>query len=313
MATLRARGGVHTLEDFAAHQGMWVTPIATAYEGLEVVELPPNGQGATALLLLNILARLDLGGAGPVSARRFHLQMEAARLAYAARDAFIADPDKADVPLAHMLSGALADSLAARIDPGRRTPDLGRIPPPPSADTVYLAVVDRDGMAVSFINSLYKSFGSTIVTERTGIVLHNRGACFSLAPGHPNRIAPGKRPMHTIIPAMALEDGAPALVFGVMGGAYQPVGHAHVLANMRVHGMDPQEALDCPRMFFEGDRLHAETGVPEPVLEELRAMGHDVGRAPVPWGGGQIIAIDRARGVLQGASDARKDGMAAGY
>jgi gamma-glutamyltranspeptidase / glutathione hydrolase len=313
---LRALGGTHALNDFAVHRGEWVTPLSTSYPGfdgpLDICEIPPNGHGITALIILNILKHLPARGADPVGARRIHLLLEAARAAYAVRDTFVADPHSSSVPVDHMLSGALAKELAARINPGRRTPDLGPVPRPKKSDTVYLAVAEASGLAVSFINSTFSSFGSGIVTRKTGINLQNRGEGFSLQRGHPNVVAPGKRPLHTIIPGMAMENGAPRVVFGVMGGAYQPVGHAHVLTSMFEHGLDPQAAVDCPRAFFEDGCLSLEAGVPEAVARELSAMGHEIGRAQKPFGGSQMIVYDCKNGTLLGASDPRKDGFAAG-
>lgn len=309
---LRALGGSHRLEDFAAHRGEWVTPITAPFSGLDIAELPPNGHGITALVLLNILKHLPDRGSEPLSVRRTHLLLEAARAAYAVRDTFVADPAVSHVPVEHMLSDAFARELAARIDPARRSPAIGRIPQPRKSDTVYLAVAEASGLAVSFINSVYWSFGSGIVTRKTGITLQNRGCCFSLKPGHPNVVAPGKRPLHTIIPGMALKAGAPEIVFGVMGGDYQPLGHAHVLSSMLEHGLDPQAAVDLPRAFFDPEGLVLETGYPDDMARQLQNMGHRISRSPEPFGGGQIIVYDRRNGVLRGASDPRKDGWAAG-
>jgi gamma-glutamyltranspeptidase/glutathione hydrolase len=313
VAELRAEGGAHALDDFAGHRGEWVVPVSTAYGGLDIHELPPNGHGITALMLLNILKHLPSRGAEALSGRRIHLLLEAARAAFAARDRFVADPAAADVPVAHMLSDGFARSLAARIDPARRSADLGPIPEPKKSDTVYLAVAEASGLAVSFINSTYWSFGSGIVTRRTGVTLQNRGHGFSLQRGHRNVIAPGKRPLHTIIPGLATRNGAPQIVFGVMGGQYQPVGHAHVLTSMLDHGLDPQAAVDLPRAFFTADGLSLETGIPDAMAAQLASMGHTVTRAPEPFGGSQIIVYDHARGVLAGASDPRKDGFAIGW
>ena len=309
---LRGLGGSHALDDFAAHRGEWVTPVSTGFSGLDIAEIPPNGHGITALVLLNILKHLPPRGADPLSAQRIHLLLEAARLAYAVRDRFVADPQTGHVPVEHMLSEGLARELAARIDPNRRTLDLGPIPNPNKSDTVYLAVAEASGLAVSFINSTYWSFGSGIVTRKTGVNLQNRGYCFNLTPGHPNVIAPGKRPLHTIIPGMAMRDGQPEIVFGVMGGDYQPLGHAHVLTSMLEHGLDAQAAVDLPRGFFDAQGLVLESGVPDAVAAKLADMGHPVARAPEPLGGGQIIVYDHQAGVLKGASDPRKDGFAAG-
>jgi gamma-glutamyltranspeptidase/glutathione hydrolase len=184
----------------------------------------------------------------------------------------------------------------------------------PNADTIYLTVVDRERRAVSFINSTYDAFGSMIVTPVSGIALQNRGACFSLVKGHPNEIGPGKRPMHTIIPAMALKDGHAAVSFGVMGGAFQPMGHVHVFSNFAVFGMDPQEAIDHPRLFWGDDGvLEAESGIAEGIRSDLAARGHRLRDAERPFGGSQMIVIDRDNGFLIGGSDPRKDGMAAGW
>ncbi|MGH6815223.1 MAG: gamma-glutamyltransferase, partial [Hyphomicrobiaceae bacterium] len=180
-------------------------------------------------------------------------------------------------------------------------------------DTVYLSVVDERGMAVSFINSLYGDFGAGMTTRKTGVVFHNRGQGFVLDPKHPNCIAPRKRPLHTLVPALALKDGTLRLSFGVMGAAFQPIGHAYVLTNMLDYDLDPQEALDRPRVFFEGDKVLVEESIPAEVRAGLAARGHTVAVRAAPWGGGQIVAWDQDNGVLIGASDARKDGCALGY
>jgi gamma-glutamyltranspeptidase/glutathione hydrolase len=312
IANLKELGGLHTLSDFANQRSSYVTPISVTYRGVELFELPPNNQGIVALMVLKILDRLGAAAPDPSSSERYHLLMEAARLAYAARDTFLADPDMAEVPVAHMLSDRLADDLVRRIDPRRRS-DIGAIPEPTGSDTIYLTVVDKDGMAVSFINSLFAAFGSGIVTKETGIALHNRGAGFVLTPGHRNCIAPGKRPLHTLVPAMAMRNGKPWLSFGVMGAMFQPVGHVYVLTNMLDYGMDAQEALDHPRVFIEGEQLQAERGVTTATFDKLAALGHSMAWREEPWGGGQIVQMDADRGVLIGASDPRKDGLALGY
>jgi gamma-glutamyltranspeptidase/glutathione hydrolase len=306
-------GGLHTMDDFAAQRASYVTPISVPYKGVDVFELPPNNQGIVALIILKILARLGQVDADPTSAARYHVMMEAARLAYAMRDAFVADPEMAKVPVDHMLDDAVIADLAGRIDFTRHKADLGPVPRPSGTDTVYFTVADGNGMAVSFINSLFAGFGSGIVARKTGVVLQNRGMGFVLDPAHPNVIAPRKRPMHTLVPAMAMKDGKPAFSFGVMGGGFQPAGHAYVVANTLDYGMDPQEALDCPRVFFEGGRLQLEVSVPKASAAGLEAMGHAISWRDEPWGGGQMIAFDHGRGVLTGASDPRKDGLALGY
>jgi gamma-glutamyltranspeptidase/glutathione hydrolase len=313
VAELRALGGLQTVEDFAAQSSAYVEPISVAYKGVEVLELPPNNQGIVALILLKMLERFGRLGDGPVSIERYHVMMEAVRLAYAMRDAFVADPLMADVPVAHMLSDAVADEMVRRIDRKTRKADLGPIPRPGGSDTIYMCVVDEAGMAVSFINSIYSGFGSGIVTRKTGIVLQNRGQGFVLDPRHPNCIAPGKRPLHTLVPAMAMRDGKPWAAFGVMGGNLQPAGHAYIMSNMLDYGLDPQEAIDCPRVFFEHGTCWAEESVPKSVYDGLAALGHPMQVRRDPWGGGQMVVMERDKGLLIGASDPRKDGMAIGY
>ncbi len=313
VAELRAMGGLHTLKDFAAQSSSYVDPISVGYRGIEVCELPPNNQGIVALILLRMLDKLGPLSTSPTAPERYHVMIEAARLAYAMRDAFVADPEMAAVPVTHMLSETVIADLVSRIDHTRRTKELGAVPKPAGTDTIYLCVVDEQGMAVSFINSLFSTFGTGIVTAKTGVVLHNRGQGFVLDPKHPNCIAPRKRPMHTLVPAMALRNGEPWLAFGVMGANFQPMGHAYLITNMLDYGLDMQEAADCPRVFFEGEDVLIEASVPPLTAERLAALGHAVKVRPDPWGGAQIVSIDRANGVLIGASDPRKDGCALGY
>src|ERR1700704_1224056 len=310
-ATVAGRGSFLTEEDFASHRGEAVAPLATNYRGFDVLELPPNTQGLTALVLLNILERFDLAALDPLGTDRFHIALEAARLAYAVRDAHIADPTAMRISPLGLLDKNFSAKLAGRIDRGQRVP-LPRVPSP-GDDTVYLTVVDRDRMAVSLTNTLYSTFGVGICTEKTGIMLTNRGACFVVDPDHPNTFGPGKRPMHTIIPALAFRGGRCDLSFGVMGAHYQPMGHGQLITNMVDYGMDVQAAIDAPRAFFVGESTVAERGLPEVTVDGLRARGHDVVLAPSPWGGGQAIQIDWERGVLIGGSDPRKDGCALGY
>jgi gamma-glutamyltranspeptidase/glutathione hydrolase len=313
-STVQAKGGFLDEADLAAVTADWVGTITTDYRGQTVHEIPPSGQGVTALIILNLMTELGADRFAPGSAERHHLMIEAARLAYAVRDREVADPSAMSGTTGQILSPAFTQALAKGFDPERRNTALS-LPPLPHADTVYLTVVDRDRRAVSFINSIYSGFGARIVTPESGIVLQNRGACFSLEEGHPNEIGPSKRPMHTIIPGMATKAGRPSIAFGVMGGAYQPMGHALVLSNMLDHGMDPQEAIDHPRLFWgDDDRvLEAETGIPQAVRAELEAKGHAVRSAAAPLGGSQIIAIDHESGFLVGGSDPRKDGCAAGW
>lgn len=312
VSCLGALGALHTMEDFAATRGEYVDPISTRYGGYDIHQMPPNNQGLTALLMLNVLSGFELGTLDPLGAERLHLEVEAGRLAYRDRDRFVADQDHVAVPTRELLSHHHADRLRALIDPARAMTDL----PPvdlPKGDTVYISVVDRDRNAVSFINSTYHSFGSGIVSPKTGVVLQNRGSSFNLDPRHPNCIAPRKRPMHTIMPGMATRGGRAVMPFGVMGGGYQPFGHVHLLTNMLDFGMDPQAALDAPRVFYDSRVLEAERGVPAAAIEGLRQRGHCVEIPPEPLGGGQAVWIDWERGTLTGASDPRKDGCALGY
>ncbi|MEX2036585.1 MAG: gamma-glutamyltransferase family protein, partial [Xanthobacteraceae bacterium] len=311
VSTLQAMGSVLTLEDFANHHGEAQTPIATGYRGVDLVELPPNGQGLTALVLLNILENFDLPALEPLGPERFHLMLEAARMAFAVRDSHIAEPSHMRVPVEALNDKAFAKRLAARIDRDKRVPLP--VAPTPGSDTVYLTVVDRDRRAVSLINSLFSSFGSGICTEQTGVVFNNRGSGFVLDPGHPNALGPSKRPMHTIIPALAMRDGRCDTSFGVMGAHFQPMGHVQMVLNLFDYGMDVQSAIDAPRAFFERELTVVERGMPAATLDGLKARGHQVVPAPSPWGGAQAIRIDWRRGVLIAGSEPRKDGCALGY
>ena len=311
VATLAARGSFLGAEDFASHRGEVVTPISTNYRGLDLLEIPPNGQGLTALVMLNILENFDLAALDPNGPERFHLLLEAARLGFAVRDSHIAEPSFMRVTVPDLIDKGFAKKLAGLIDTNKRV-DLPRAPTP-GRDTVYLTVVDRDRMAVSFINSLYSQFGVGICTEKTGIMFTNRGSCFTLETGHPNEFGAGKRPLHTIIPAMAMRDGRCDMSFGVMGGDYQPMGHTQIITNMVDYGMDVQQAIDSPRFFFDGDLSVVETGTPAATVEGLRRRGHTVAMAAAPFGGGQTIKIDWDRGVLIAGSEPRKDGCALGY
>ncbi len=313
LAALQAIGGTHTEEDFALQRCEPVAPLESGYRGRTVLEIPPNGGGITAQIMLNILEGFDLSGLDPVGAERLHLEMEAQRLAYAQRNAFVADMRHSDVPVDRLLSKEFAADLRSRI---RRDRAMGALPPaggPQHKDTVYLTVVDRDLNCVSFINSVFWSFGSCIGSEETGVVFQNRGGGFVVEPGHPNCVGPRKRPSHTIIPGMVLNGGRCELAFGVMGGPYQPVGQTHVVTNLLDFGMDIQQAIDCPRVFHDSGAIVAETGVPETAVAGLRALGHSVVPAESPHGGGQGILIDRERGVLSAGSDPRRDGCALGY
>lgn len=309
--TIAPRGNTLAASDFAAHRGEDVTPIASGYRGLDIVELPPNGQGLAALVLLNILERFDMAALDPYGAERAHIALEAGRLAYAMRDTHIADPAFMRMAVPRLLDRAFAADLADRIDRTKRS-DLPQAPGP-RGDTTLVTVVDRDRNAVSVINSLFVAFGSAVATEKTGIMLHNRGMSFVLDPKHPNCAGPKKRPMHTIIPALAMRGDRCEMAFGVMGGSYQAMGHAHFVSNLVDYGMDVQSAIDAPRYFFEGQKTMIERGLPAAAVEGLKSRGHDVMVRPLPLGGGQAVRIDWERGLLIGGSDARKDGCALGY
>ena len=312
VSSLRAIGGGHTLDDFAQASSTYADPVSGNFRNHRVYEHPPNGQGAAAILLLNILAHFDLAALDPSGVARAHLEAEATKLAMDARNRFLADPDHM-ARLDHMLSADTAARLAALIDPQRAMPT-----PPPSAeavhrDTIYITVVDRDRMAVSLIYSIFHGFGAGHASSKYGILFQNRGAGFSLVPGHPNEAGGGKRPMHTIIPGMLGTGGHITMPFGVMGGQYQPTGHARLITNLLTYGMDAQSAIDAPRCFTNATGLKLERGYDAKVAAGLAALGHKVETSAEPLGGAQAIVIDPENGVLQGASDPRKDGIALGY
>jgi len=312
VATLNTKGGLHDLSDFSEHSGEYVNPIHSTFRGYDVFELPPNGVGAIALLLINMLEALPIAGA-PLDVTRLHHLIEATKLAYRDRNAFIADPAFSDVPLDILLSKDYAAKLVTSIDDMHAASDLPPAGMPPQGNTVYISVVDADGNACSFINSLFKGFGSGIVAAKSGVILQNRGFGFTLEDGHPNQIEPKKRPMHTIIPGMVAKDSRPVMPFGVMGGHFQPVGHAWTLSSMFDFGLDPQEAMDLPRIFaFEGN-VEVERGISKVAAEILASRGHKITNIGMPHGGGQAIFIDHKNGTLVGGSDPRKDGIALGY
>ena len=310
IASLRVLGGTHTHDDLAATAGDYTTPVSGSYQGVDLVEHPPNGQGATAILLLNILKHFDIKAMDPFGTLRAHIEAEATKLAYDARNRFIADPAHTN-RLDHMLSPDTAATLAALIDPTRAMPAAAPLTEAVHKDTVYITVVDQDRMAVSLIYSVFWGFGSGFASTRFGINFQNRGAGFTLQEGHPNEAGPAKRPMHTIIPGMLRKNGRVIMPFGVMGGAYQSTGHARFVSNLTDFGMDPQAAIDAPRTFSGVDGMEVERGYPDTVRADLVAMGHTVVIPDTPIGGAQAIMIDGD--VLIGASDPRKDGCALGY
>ena len=312
VGALNALGGTHTLGDFAATACDYTEPVSGQYHGTELVEHPPNGQGATAILLANILSNFDLGTLDPFGSMRAHLEAEAAKLAYDTRDRFLADADYT-TRVDHMLSLETARNLGTLIDPKRANHDFTKVADNVHKETIYLTVVDKDRMAVSLIYSIFDGFGSGIATSKFGILFQNRGKGFTLEEGHPNEAAGGKRPMHTIIPGTLKKNGRVTMPFGVMGGAYQPCGHVRFLSNMVDFGLDAQSAIDAPRCFaYRGD-MKVERGYSDKVRQELAEMGHNVWVPDEPLGGAQAILIDHEAGTLHGASDPRKDGAAIGY
>jgi gamma-glutamyltranspeptidase/glutathione hydrolase len=324
--TVQAAGGCMTVKDLSAHHSTWDTPISTLYRGVRVWECPPNGQGLATLLALNILEGFDLAGMEPMSVERLHLEIESMRLAFADTRWYVADPAFNSVPLEWLLSKRYADERRKQIDRRRAVLDQQRGVPTTGSDTVYFCVVDGEGNACSFINSNYMGFGTGIVPAGWGFTLQNRGHNFSLDPSHPNALAPGKRPYHTIIPGMLTTDGDSSkglphklyAPFGVMGGFMQPQGHMQVVVGLVDDSLDPQAALDRPRFCINdgtaGGLVALEEGLPEAAPTALQAMGHPVqtigGYGRVLFGRGQIIRRDPNTGVLCGGSDPRADGCA---
>ncbi len=320
-------GGCLALADLANHTATWDEPISSTYRAYRVWECPPNGQGLTALIGLNLLEGFDIAALPPLSAERLHLQIEALRLAFADTRWYVADPQFSVAPVAELLSKAYADQRRRLIDPGHATLDFVRGAPTSSSDTVYLTVVDGEGNACSFINSNYMGFGTGIVPKGWGFSLQNRGHNFSLDPAHPNALMPGKRPYHTIIPGMITRDaslpgeaGRQQLFasFGVMGGFMQPQGHLQVASALIDDQLDPQAALDRPRFCIEdgtaGGVVALEHGLPEQTFARLALIGHPLrlvaGLGRSLFGRGQVILRDPESGALWGGSDPRADGCA---
>ncbi len=311
---LRSKGGAHSLDDFASYRGEFVAPVKAKFRDFEIHECPPPGQGIIALLLLNILQGHKPGD-DPLSADRLQLEIDATRMAYQVRDILLADPRFGDVDVDYLLSEELAAALRAGVIPER----LGNKAESTAAehkDTVYICVVDKDRNCASFINSIFHPFGSGLMAPQSGVLFHNRGQSFELAKGHANCIGPRKRPLHTIIPGMATRNGRVELVFGVMGGHYQAMGHAHFLSKVIDYGLDIQAANELPRLFpIPGTHsVECEATLPSATREELERRGYafvQPGQAAI--GGAQAIRIDWENGALLGASDHRKDGCALGY
>ncbi|MDH7499637.1 MAG: gamma-glutamyltransferase family protein, partial [candidate division NC10 bacterium] len=312
------QGGLLRIEDLASHRSEWVEPIHTSYRGYEVYELPPNTQGLTTLLELNLAENFPLVSLGHNSSPYIHLLAEIKKLAFADRDAFITDPDFAEIPVKGLLSKEYARRRMGEIDRNRANP-RAREGVPLAGDTIYLCAADRDGNLVSLIQSLYFPFGSGVVVKDTGILLQNRGSYFSLREDHVNRLEPVKRTLHTLIPAMVFREGKPFLVFGTMGGEGQPQTQLQILCNLIDFGMNVKEAISAPRWLMgprsqgEPQTLHLEGGIAEEVGRELEAKGHTVRREPPLaefFGHAHAICVDERRGIYQGASDPRSDGCA---
>lgn len=311
----RETGGYLTEADLAEHTSTWVEPIGTNYRGYDVWEIPPNGQGMTALIALNVLEGFDLGRLPRESAEAYHLQIEAMKLAFADAHRYIADPEHADVPVAGLLSKDYAQRRRALIGEQAVVREAGE---PDRGGTVYLCAADTEGTMVSYIQSNYQGFGSGVVIPGTGIALQNRGFGFRLDPNHRNALAPGKRPYHTIIPAFLTRDGQPVGPFGVMGGYMQPQGHVQVVVNTVDYGLNPQAALDAPRwQITQGLGVMLEYGVARNIVRELGRRGHDVAveYRGEPFGKGQVIwrMTGEAAGTLVAGTEPRCDGLAVGY
>jgi len=330
VGVINEAGGCMSVEDLASHTSTWEEPISVTYRGLRVYECPPNGQGITALIALNILEGFDLSSMASLSTERLHLTIEAMRLAFADSRWYVADPAFSRAPIQELLSKEYANERRKLIDRKLTTIDPKHGMPVSSSDTVYLSVVDKSGNACSFINSNYWGFGTGIVPKGYGFTLQNRGHNFSLDPNHPNALAPRKRPYHTIIPALVTRPPSPAgrgdggegeslyACYGVMGGFMQPQGHVQVLSALVDDGLDPQAALDLPRFRIDveeaGGRVALEEGIPSQVVSDLEKMGHPVhgvsGYDRSLFGRGQVILRDAETGVLCAGSDPRADGCA---
>ncbi|GGE34329.1 gamma-glutamyltransferase [Marinicauda pacifica] len=322
-------GGYLSAEDLADFSSEWIEPVSVNYRGYDVWELPPPGQGIAALQMLQILEPYDLAGMGFMSADALHVMIEAKRLAFEDRARFYADPDFADIPVETLISEAYADERRSLISPdtARESVPHGDPAAIEHGDTTYLTVADSSGMMVSLIQSNFRGMGSGLVPDGLGFMLQDRGELFSLDPDHPNVYAPGKRPFHTIIPAMVTRDGQAWMSFGVMGGAMQPQGHVQILTNMIDFGLNVQDAGDAARWRHQGSTqptdpvteegglgvVAVESGISEEVREALRARGHVIEDGDGGFGGYQAIMRDPETGVYAAASESRKDGSAMGY
>ena len=323
VSRVKERGGFLTEADLAGNEPTWVTPISVLFHGYRIWELPPNNQGIAVLEMLRILEPYDLKAMGHNSPAYLHHVIEAKKLAYADLAQYDGDADHLTAQPDYLLSDAFIAERRSHIDPAKAQLRMDPGPARTKSDTIYFTVADKDGNMVSFINSLYDEWGSQIVVPGLGFALHNRGNAFSLTPGLPNTVAPGKRPLHTLIPGFVTKPGPhpspdgsgdePYMSFGLMGGGMQAQGHAQFLINLLVFGMDLQQAIDVTRIrHMEGRRLVVEPVMPPEVIAGLEALGHEVAPGILPNFGGAQAIIRLPQGYAAG-SDPRKDGNAAGY
>ena len=310
---LRALGGLHTIDDFARFAPEYVDPISVSYHDYRLWECPPNGQGVAPLMMAKALEGFDSAAWRHDSIERFHVMAELARQVFADRDCFVGDPHMGGPPTEALIAEARAAKMRARVTLGGRIEDLTPVPLPEHRDTAFVAVVDKDRNTIALINSIFDDFGCGIVSPRSGVIFHNRAGGFVLTRGHPNAIAPRKRPLNTIIPALLTRDGKAVMSFGVTGGHFQPFGQIQIMTNILDYGMGVQESIDQPRIFARGDQFNVEGTVPGAVVDGLRKLGHNVTRAENPLGTAQAVWIDWEHGLLRGGADGRRDGIALGW
>ncbi len=307
---LNSIGGCHTKNDFINSSAEWIKPISQNYRNIKIHECPPNGQGIVALIILGILEHFNVKSMSKND--YIHLFCEAVKIGYFLRDQYLADTHFNKLSVTSFLSKKSLEHYASKID-FKRAKLYEKSLFPDHPDTIYLTVRDKNGMTISFINSLFDPFGSGITAPKSGILFHCRGRGFNLIEGHPNKLCPNKRPLHTIIPAMISNKNKLIGSFGVMGGQYQAAGHAYVLSQMIDYGLSPQEALDLPRVFPNNNVLDFEKNFDNSVIHDMISRGHEINYSVSPIGGGQIILVDIDKNILIGASDFRKDGCAIGY
>jgi gamma-glutamyltranspeptidase / glutathione hydrolase len=307
---LKSIGGNHDLNDFDNANAEWVNPISSDYRGFKIHECAPNGQGLVALIVLAILEKFQINKMS--KADYTHIFCEAVKIGYYLRDQYLGDPETNKLSVASFLNSRIINECVSKIDM-QKAIIYEKSDFPDHPDTIYLTVRDKNGMTISFINSLFDAFGSGKTAPNSGILFHCRGRAFNLIKDHPNELKPNKRPLHTIIPAMISEKGKLTGSFGVMGGQYQAAGHAYIVSQMIDFGLNPQLALDYPRVFPNNGFLEFENDFDKEVIDDLASRGHEINHPAPPIGGGQMILIDNDRDVLIGASDWRKDGLAIGY